>query len=83
MLYENEQVKSIFQKKKEEIKAKQTEKQQQFSTHYNKALKALQAKDWTTFWKTVKTTTNNLERMAYYKAKKDIKDIADETAKAK
>jgi len=83
MLYENEQVKSIFQKKKEETKAKRTEKQQQFNTYYNRALKALKAKDWTAFWKTVKTTTNNLEKTAYYKAKKDIKDIADEAAKAK
>ncbi|MDL1966020.1 MAG: hypothetical protein LWW90_05005, partial [Candidatus Desulfofervidus auxilii] len=80
MLYESEQVKSIFQKKKEVIKAKQTEKQQQFNTYYNRALKALKAKNWTAFWKTLKTTTNNLEKTAYYKAKKDI---ADEAAKAK
>ena len=78
MLYENEQVKSIFQKKKEEIKAKRAKREKQFNAYYSRALEVLKAKDWTTFWKTVKTTTNNLERMAYYKAKKDIKNIADE-----
>ena len=83
MLYENEQVKSIFQKKKEEIKAKRAKREKQFNAYYSRALEVLKAKYWTAFWKTVKTTTNNLEKTAYYKAKKDIKDIADETAKAK
>ena len=39
---------------------------------FSRAKELLLKKDWTSFWTVAKKTGNRLERMAYYKAKKDL-----------
>ncbi|RKX59956.1 MAG: hypothetical protein DRP29_03585 [Thermodesulfobacteriota bacterium] len=73
MLFENEEIKKIIFQKQLISQQKRKQKEEEFKNYYNKACKALKENDWTAFWSVAKNSKNRLERIAYYKAKKDLK----------
>jgi len=79
LLYRNREVKEALQDKAETVREKYEQRQKEFATYYNKAKELLLKRDWTSFWTVAKKTGNRLERMAYYKARKDLKVMAKET----
>ena len=79
LLYRNREVKGALQDKAETVRERYQQRQKEFATYYSRARELLLKKDWTSFWTVAKKTGNRLERMAYYKARKDLKVMAKET----